>query len=97
MVVVEYSGDGARGHEIVVFEKIENFEIFVKFFGSQTVTLKQTNDTQTAWNQNFQKIQNSDSFTYEPISSFSGLLHDQRQKFEHFAKEYSLYYIGIRI
>ena len=48
MVVVEYSGDGARGHEIVVFEKIENFEIFVKFFGSQTVTLKQTNDTQTA-------------------------------------------------
>jgi len=31
MVVVEYSGDGARGHEIVVFEKIENFEIFVKF------------------------------------------------------------------
>ena len=27
-----YSGDGARGHEIVVFaKKLENFEIFVKF------------------------------------------------------------------
>ena len=69
------------------FWKNWKFWNFCKVFGSQTVTLKQTNDTQTAWNQNFQKIQNSDSFTYEPISSFSGLLHDQRQKFEHFAKE----------
>ena len=82
------------GMKLWFLNKIGKFWNFCKVFGSQTVTLKQTNDTQTAWNQNFQKIQNSDSFTYEPISSFSGLLHDQRQKFEHFAKEFGYNYVG---